>query len=158
MKYRTGFVSNSSSTSFTCDITGRTESGYDMGLEEIGMFECQAGHTFDEDCIDLDDVRKDLRPEATKIFHNEYAKDNEFSETFIDDIVHDLMGDYRYDLPEKFCPICQMKNFTHRDLRRFFIAYRAEQSGVSKEEAEQLLYEDIRNKFKSYQEFKEFLK
>lgn len=49
MKIRNGFVSNSSSSSFICDITGRVESGMDLDIEYAGMYQCQKGHTFDED-------------------------------------------------------------------------------------------------------------
>lgn len=40
MKIRTGFVSNSSSCSYTCDICGYEESGMDLGLSEIEMVSC----------------------------------------------------------------------------------------------------------------------
>ena len=46
MKYRKCHVTNSSSSSFVCDICGRVESGWDMGLSEAGMYECVNGHTF----------------------------------------------------------------------------------------------------------------
>ena len=46
MKLRSGFVSNSSSSSFVCDFCGRAEGGYDVGLADFEMSECRAGHTF----------------------------------------------------------------------------------------------------------------
>jgi hypothetical protein len=49
MKKRSGFVSNSSSSSFTCDFCGETESGMDFGLDDAGMVECVNGHTLCED-------------------------------------------------------------------------------------------------------------
>jgi hypothetical protein len=49
MKIRSGFVSNSSSSSFTCDICGNTESGYDASAAELGFKRCQNDHTFCED-------------------------------------------------------------------------------------------------------------
>ncbi len=45
MKIRKGFVSNSSSSSFVCDVCGEDESGWDLCLSETGMFECTNGHT-----------------------------------------------------------------------------------------------------------------
>jgi hypothetical protein len=45
VKIRKGFVSNSSSSSFTCDVCGSTESGMDLCLSDIGMSECENGHT-----------------------------------------------------------------------------------------------------------------
>ncbi|MHA2280253.1 MAG: hypothetical protein ACXAC5_05280 [Promethearchaeota archaeon] len=44
MKIRTGFVSNSSSSSFICDVCGHDESGWDLGLSEAYMSECGRGH------------------------------------------------------------------------------------------------------------------
>jgi len=44
MKVRSGFVSNSSSSSFVCEVSGRIESGMDMSVDEADMFECQNGH------------------------------------------------------------------------------------------------------------------
>ena len=48
MKTRSGFVSNSSSTSFTCDVCGTTESGWDASASDCGMCECEVGHVFCE--------------------------------------------------------------------------------------------------------------
>ena len=46
MKIRQGFVSNSSSSSFICSVTGTIESGMDLSLEDAGMYECSNGHAF----------------------------------------------------------------------------------------------------------------
>lgn len=46
MKYRKDFVTNSSSSSYVCEICGRTESGFDICLSEVDMMECVNGHTF----------------------------------------------------------------------------------------------------------------
>jgi hypothetical protein len=43
MKIRSGFVSNSSSSSFVCDVCGENISGMDIGLSDAGMFECMNG-------------------------------------------------------------------------------------------------------------------
>lgn len=49
MKIRSGFVSNSSSSSFVCELCGHTESGWDASLEDCGFVQCVNGHTLCED-------------------------------------------------------------------------------------------------------------
>lgn len=49
MKKRNGFVSNSSSSSFVCDVCGRVESGFDASASDFDMLECENGHIF---CVD----------------------------------------------------------------------------------------------------------
>lgn len=49
MKIRYGFVSNSSSSSFICDVCGNNVSGMDLCLDEAGMLECVQGHVFCKD-------------------------------------------------------------------------------------------------------------
>lgn len=87
MKRRMGFVSNSSSSSFVCDITGETESGWDASLRDCGMAECVAGHVF---------ITADY-PEVEKLIED--AGDEE-SENYDDEIA------YGYGIPQKLCPIC----------------------------------------------------
>jgi len=45
MKTRQYFVSNSSSSSFICNVCGEDYIGMDAGLNDSGMFECVSGHT-----------------------------------------------------------------------------------------------------------------
>lgn len=44
MKYRSGFVSNSSSSSYICEICGRIACGWDIYLPDYEMVSCENDH------------------------------------------------------------------------------------------------------------------
>ena len=46
MKTRLSLVSNSSTSSFICDVCGAVESGQDACLSDVGMIRCENGHDF----------------------------------------------------------------------------------------------------------------
>lgn len=79
MKYRVGFVSNSSSSSFLCDVCGNMQSGWDMCLDEAGMSECVNGHTIDDDHrledVDMEAIKADLRETFKDPHHYEVTDD-----------------------------------------------------------------------------------
>lgn len=62
MKIRNGFVSNSSSSSFICNVCGEVESGYDETLQDLGMQMCEHEHYFHTGHIsdDFMEVGKDV--------------------------------------------------------------------------------------------------
>lgn len=51
MKIRKGFVSNSSSSSFICDVTGKIYSGYDACLSDFDLCSCENDHIFPKDLL-----------------------------------------------------------------------------------------------------------
>jgi len=104
MKIRTGFVSNSSSSSFICEVTGRIESGYDMGLEEAEMLECVNEHVFTE----------------TRIIGEVKDKDE-------DD--EDYYSEWRYEVPAVNCPICTLNHIKNNDLLKWLL----KMEGIDKE-------------------------
>lgn len=94
MKVRIGFVSNSSSSSFVCDVCGEEQSGWDMCLSEAEMSECVNGHTF---CND----------------HKIEAPDVEVNE--------DEDNDDSYDVPADKCPCCTFQVVSNWDLINFLL-------------------------------------
>ena len=136
MKVRKGFVSNSSSSSFICDVCGNDYSGMDASLEDAMMYECSNGHTFCEDHLEkflktlsfndikslvssfmneeLKDCKKDRRAELIGMiaiwndFIPEDPKDY-VSETieFLVENTSKICGDWSdRKVPEVLCPIC----------------------------------------------------
>lgn len=58
MKIRKGFVSNSSSSSFICEVCENIESERDADLGDLGMCECVNGHTMCQSCVPrFDDLK-----------------------------------------------------------------------------------------------------
>lgn len=142
MKFRTDYVTNSSSSSYVCEICGRTVSGWDMGLSECEMMECVNGHVF---CCD-EALEKPTKKEMIKmIIENEWNKERwdsqirghrDFSEEELtimdeDDLFEKFCSDgYNYDVPECMCPICQFIEYSEYDLS----AYLLKEYGVSRDE------------------------
>ena len=81
MKIRTGFVSNSSSSSFVCDACDETFSGWDAAPDEFDHFECVNGHIF------CDEFLVGELPES----------EDEDEDGYWD------------GLPVEYCPVCQFK-------------------------------------------------
>lgn len=110
MKIRTGFVSNSSSSSFVCNVCGRQESGWDMGINEAEMVQCEHGHTF---CVD----------ELVVPIPEKFT--DEDSEHFNEDMV------YGYGVPEVCCPVCTFAVYAESDM----VAYLKKKYGDDTDEA-----------------------
>jgi AraC-like DNA-binding protein len=131
MKFRKDFVTNSSSSSYVCEICGRTESGFDIGLSECDMYSCVNGHTF---CCD-EALEKPSRKEMIKLilekkYFLEYHTKEELDDK--DDIVlfDEYLTEDGWEVPECMCPICQFIEYSEYDLS----AYLLKEYGVSRDE------------------------
>lgn len=126
MKIRKCHVTNSSSSSFICDICGREESGWDMGLYDAEMFECENGHVF---CWDealesnRDKVIKLILDEEYNLkkynYEEDYTEEDLQKMDFID-LVR-LIPDGIYCAPTCICPICQFEKYTDSDMLRYLL-------------------------------------
>lgn len=135
MKIRSCFVSNSSSSSFICDVCGEVESGYDLSLVDAGMYSCLNDHVFCANHI----VNEDFECVS---YNNKYENFNEYSES----------NDYEdgYDIPTIYCPICQIRTVKSDDILNYILKKTNNtKKGIS---------DEIKSKFKDVKAFDAYLK
>ena len=167
MKYRKSFVTNSSSSSFVCDVCGSVETGYDASLSDFDMSRCTNGHEFcnyhaeglegdkKQALLELLDATIEYRTRSSYYTEEEVEEvredkrkleDGKLDEDEIDDMIKDY-GDGEVSPAE--CPICTMSTIKDDELVQFLL----KTLNTTKESARS----DIKNAFKSYSEFKTFL-
>lgn len=131
-KKRLGFVSNSSSSSFVCDVCRKKESGYDARLKDFDMSCCENGHEFCNGHMvrEMSDLSRDELLKYAKDgfeYMNEDSKsgfiaDLEDAETPDDfmEIFEEMQDEYgESDVPAFICPICGFTHVNDSDLRRY---------------------------------------
>lgn len=174
MKIRTGFVSNSSSSSYICEICGRSASGWDLSASEAEMVTCEEGHLICSSHVQHDAFAKEVviayinnmlsltDAEKTAIIQYLQAMDAETyakctdGALFVDagdaNIIENLFNGkwelYKTDIegcfPSEFCPICNLDVVPADDALRYLCAV----NNVAKKDVDA----EIRTKFASYKE------
>ena len=157
MKIRNGFVSNSSSSSFTCDVCGITESGMDASARDFDMERCINGHTFcnshnsESETMTPKQYRDEIRKQiesCTWMDKKQIQSDIDEMEKITDDEIEDHYNDNYSDVgvPGCQCPICSMKALNAEDgfvwLKRVY--------GVT----DTSILNEMKKSFKTYIEFK----
>ena len=188
MKFRKDFVTNSSSSSFVCEICGTSEVYYD-GLSEVGACQCENGHEFCQEHL-LDMSREEMIQIIlkTEYYYSERGGFFHYTQEELsdknDDELYGLLTDNMREVPSEFCPICQFIEYSENDMA----TYLEKEYKVSRDEAfaevkkankrRKKLYDSEyityvatkfglnipeiqaswKEKFKSYEEFRDFLR
>lgn len=158
MKIRSGFVSNSSSSSFTCNVCGTTESGYDASLSDMGMFECVNGHTIcDSHQVNAEitlDVMKDFLKSRVKRFTWKKPEEIESRIKEIDAMaaqeVEEAFEEEKHDgVPSCLCPICQLKRVNKTDALNYLM--------MKHSYTEETLLADVKARYGTYDNFRDVI-
>ena len=155
MKERLGFVSNSSSSSFVCDVCGAVESGGEAGLYDFKMGQCVNGHSFHERCGGLsfnteDETVVAAARESIKERCEKWEKDLPVDEEAWEDAIEEEISEMRYEMPAEVCPFCRLEKVTSWDA----LAYLQKKHEVTNEGLAKILLEE----FGTFDRFREFLK
>jgi hypothetical protein len=142
MKIRTGFVSNSSTSSFVCSACGCIEAGRDISIDEVEMLHCINGHYVHESCADNPDLEPFLK-QYTIEYVEKYG-DPDYEEEELQD---EARSEGKYEIPEEHCPICSFEKLSKEDE----LAYYRWKMDFNKED----VLKSISEEFKSYKEFKD---
>lgn len=151
MKIRQGFVSNSSSSSFVCDITGEEVQGMDLDISDAGMYSCEEGHYFSEEFL------VGNLPEDEDVDYYEVPRTNcpicSFIRIAESDMVLYIEKNYNIKSSEVFSYMKE-KNKRLKKLRSvYWFEYLEKIKNVSKMSLET----EIKNRFSSLEKFENYL-
>lgn len=160
MKIRKGFVSNSSTSSFVCDVCGEECAGRDIGLSECEMFQCKNDHII---CIEHEiQVTKEMKREMLRNYTSNYSSEEVVAEVRkqantlpttgyeLEDYFDEIFTDYTYESPPERCPICQFQEISSKEA----IQYIFKKNNTTKEE----VMKEMKNSFSNYSELQKYLK
>lgn len=177
MKKRNGFVTNSSSSCFICQITGREESGMGMSRYDAEMEQCVNGHLFDNDYLisveepseqdmlnvlienSKEQLKKYLKWSTEQPDNKQYKAWVEDERKHIEELENaDSIDDFEdeYDdlisdsgVPDYQCPICQFMYGVPEDL----FAYMLKEYRIDKQD----LLSGIKDRFGTYRKFLDYV-
>lgn len=156
MKTRSGFVSNSSSSSFTCNVCGETQSGMDMCRSDAGMFECEHGHLVCDghqrkvEITDDDKKALLLSRLAKQTWRKDIAEKTAEINAYTTSELEDPYREACYDgSPSVLCPICSFEKLDDSE----GLLYLLKKAGLTREQ----LAAQIGVEFKTYPVFSNYI-
>ena len=161
MKVRNGFVSNSSGSSFVCDVSGAVKVGYDVGPREMGFLQCPQGHCFLEDYkvlghISADMMRRSIinminskrwwrKPEHKQ---EEIVKVNALPDADLEGWKKYALDYYEADVMSEECPICTFTKPRNAE----FVAFLLSKLGWTEEKALSVAKQEFNGDYASFVE------
>ena len=157
MKIRKGFVSNSSTSCFLCDVCGELDGWMDASLGEVGMVKCVNDHQFcEEHKLDVGDMNplkmrdilvSQIWSEEDKHTFNAFTEE-EAREFFESDEGSDYWSDYTEGIVfTAECPICQFEEITATVAARYLMRF----AGLTKAQLSAIM----KGKYTSFTDFLE---
>jgi hypothetical protein len=134
MKTKLAHVTNSSSTSYICAVSGEVVSGWDLVESDAGFLHCLAGHEFLEGYrLDLEIGDEEYVDEVATYFERQPY---DYAQRYAKEIRaggYDVARNYAEgSISTKQCPICTMEHIRDENLLAFVLyAY-----GIDREDAE----------------------
>jgi hypothetical protein len=184
MKIRNGFVSNSSTSSFVCDVCGEEYTGWDAGpCADYDCTQCENEHAM---CLShLEDMGKVKIPDDKGCEHEFDREKNKFcAECGVEAWIEAEMENEDGYLRKELCPVCNFQTYARNEMAVYLEKTRkisrdevfAEIKKVNKrrrklydeeyithvcqkfELTDDILLKELKDKFGSFDEFAEFLR
>ena len=143
MKIRTGFVSNSSSSSFICDICEKENDYIDNMHLDADVVICENQHRFHYKC-----GSKVLIDKVEPIF-NKFKEECAVGVMDWEDFyckVDETFG----MIEEGLCPICSIYKLSEYEMAKYYWKENGREQAAK-------VHKEIKNKFKTYKAFKQYL-
>ncbi|MFA7287430.1 MAG: hypothetical protein WC055_00975 [Melioribacteraceae bacterium] len=147
MKSRNYFVSNSSSSSFVCEICSATESGWDASPEDLGFAECVNGHVIcDEHLLNEDQSENGW---GDSCYSESSCPICQFKEISYPGIAKYLLETYGIDRDIVFEKIKEVNKRRKKLYDHEYVEYVFKEKGLNDE----TMLNDLKNNFGTYSNF-----
>jgi hypothetical protein len=157
VKRREGFVSNSSSSSFVCAVSGRSYEGYD-GEYDVDHCTCEYGHEFcGEYLVDAPQGKKELTIKAKRSALLENTEDRKMKVAYANASDNDIadwyvdsgLGEDDEDTSEVHADRCPICSFTYGEISDL-LTYLLHKNGIT----EETLLQEVKEKYGTYKSFR----